>query len=81
MLSNKDSNLDRQNQNLQCYHYTIRQSLFRILNVSAKIQLFFIRATKNKYFFKRFLYLININKKTDGIVYKTLNTTNTVKKL
>ena len=27
MLSYQDSNLDRQNQKLQCYHYTIRQSL------------------------------------------------------
>ena len=26
MLSYQDSNLDRQNQKLQCYHYTIRQS-------------------------------------------------------
>ena len=26
MLSDKGSNLDRQNQNLQCYHYTIGQS-------------------------------------------------------
>ena len=25
LLSNQDSNLDRQNQNLQCYHYTIGQ--------------------------------------------------------
>ena len=25
-LSYQDSNLDRQNQKLQCYHYTIRQS-------------------------------------------------------
>ena len=27
MLSYLDSNQDRQNQKLQCYHYTIRQSL------------------------------------------------------
>ena len=27
LLSHQDSNLDRQNQKLQCYHYTIRQSL------------------------------------------------------
>gem|GEM_PF-4510695 len=25
-LSHEDSNFDRQNQNLQCYHYTMRQS-------------------------------------------------------
>ena len=28
MLSHKDSNLDRQIQKLQCYHYTMRQYLF-----------------------------------------------------
>ena len=28
LLSDKDSNLDRQNQNLQCYLYTIGQSFF-----------------------------------------------------
>jgi hypothetical protein len=26
MLTDQDSNLERQNQNLQCYHYTIGQS-------------------------------------------------------
>ena len=26
LLSHQDSNLDRQNQNLQCYHYTMRQT-------------------------------------------------------
>ena len=26
LLSHQDSNLDRQNQKLQCYHYTMRQS-------------------------------------------------------
>ena len=29
LLSYLDSNQDRQNQKLQCYHYTIRQSLKR----------------------------------------------------
>ena len=28
LLSYQDSNLDKQNQNLLCYHYTIRQSIF-----------------------------------------------------
>ena len=28
-LSRQDSNLDRQNQNLQCYHYTTRQKWFK----------------------------------------------------
>ena len=27
LLSRKDSNLDKQNQNLLCYHYTTRQAL------------------------------------------------------
>ena len=37
-LSYQDSNLDRQNQKLQCYHYTIRQSLsFEISNARARI--------------------------------------------
>ena len=26
LLSHKDSNLNKQNQNLLCYHYTMRQS-------------------------------------------------------
>ena len=34
MLSYQDSNLDKQAQNLLCYHYTIRHCLFE----SAKIQ-------------------------------------------
>ncbi len=28
LLSHQDSNLNRQNQNLQCYHYTMGQSVF-----------------------------------------------------
>jgi hypothetical protein len=35
-LSDKDSNLERQNQNLQCYHYTIGQSPL-ILKGSTKV--------------------------------------------
>lgn len=34
LLSYQDSNLDKQAQNLLCYHYTIRQCLFE----TAKIQ-------------------------------------------
>ena len=30
MLSRKDSNLDKQNQNLLCYHYTTRQALITL---------------------------------------------------
>ena len=38
-LSSKDSNLDRQNQNLQCCHYTTRHHSFP--NAAAKVQLIF----------------------------------------
>ncbi len=30
MLSDQDSNLNRQNQNLQCYRYTIGQRILRL---------------------------------------------------
>ncbi len=30
LLSYQDSNLDKQNQNLMCYHYTIGQSIFTL---------------------------------------------------
>lgn len=40
-LTDQDSNLNRQNQNLQCYRYTIGQYFwFRV----AKIKLFFFRS-------------------------------------
>ena len=51
-LSYQDSNLDRQNQKLQCYHYTIRQSsmlqslatippgIMRTLKANAKLRFF-----------------------------------------
>ncbi len=32
-LSYQDSNLDRQNQKLQCYHYTIRQSFAQTMSL------------------------------------------------
>ncbi len=35
MLSYLDSNQDRQNQKLQCYHYTIRQSFYSSHNNDA----------------------------------------------
>ena len=38
LLSHQDSNLDRQNQNLQCYHYTMRQSLWIINNIQMSIK-------------------------------------------
>ena len=37
MLDYQDSNLDKQNQNLLCYHYTIVQSLGLSLKSDAKI--------------------------------------------
>ena len=48
MLSYPDSNQDKQNQNLLCYHYTIGQSLLRSLVKSgAKVVQ---SSVKNKYF-------------------------------
>ena len=47
-LFNQDSNLDKQDQNLLCYHYTIEQSLSQhpaTTDTSAKIQPFFIPAS------------------------------------
>ena len=39
LLGYPDSNQERQDQNLQCYHYTIPQSFFHF--ASAKVLLFF----------------------------------------
>ena len=39
-LDYQDSNLDKQNQNLLCYHYTIVQTLGFLLKSGAKIGLF-----------------------------------------
>ena len=36
MLSDQDSNLDRQNQNLQCYHYTIGQRILEVAKLTKK---------------------------------------------
>ena len=40
MLDYQDSNLDKQNQNLLCYHYTIVQSLVLFSKSDAKIGFF-----------------------------------------
>ncbi len=48
LLSNQDSNLDRQNQNLKCYHYTIGQSVF-LSKAVAKILLFIVVTKKNTF--------------------------------
>lgn len=37
MLSYQDSNLDKQAQNLLCYHYTIRQCLFETAKIQKKV--------------------------------------------
>gem|GEM_PF-2550198 len=39
-LSHQDSNLDRQNQKLQCYHYTMRQSLGLISKAVQRYEFF-----------------------------------------
>ena len=36
LLSDQDSNLDRQNQNLQCYHYTIGQLILKVAKLTKK---------------------------------------------
>ena len=41
-LDYQDSNLDKQNQNLLCYHYTIVQSSVLSLKSDAKVGLFLI---------------------------------------
>ena len=38
-LSYPDSNQDKQNQNLLCYHYTIRQSPYALLGVAKGVQI------------------------------------------
>ncbi len=42
MLSPQDSNLDRQNQNLQCCHYTRGQWRCKFTNFSSDVQSFFL---------------------------------------
>ena len=37
LLAHKDSNLERQNQNLLCYHYTMGQNHVLFLKAAAKI--------------------------------------------
>ena len=45
LLSYPDSNQDKQNQNLLCYHYTIGQSLlYSLVKSGAKI----VQASQNK---------------------------------
>ena len=43
MLSYPDSNQDKQNQNLLCYHYTIRQSPYALKGL-ANIVIFYYSA-------------------------------------
>ena len=54
LLAYQDSNLDKQNQNLLCYHYTIRQSLSlkgKIPKSATKIAQDFLSARKNRSYF------------------------------
>ena len=52
LLGYPDSNQERQDQNLQCYHYTIAQSIS-----GAKVQLFFFPANDFVFFLqKTFLF-------------------------
>ena len=46
LLSHKDSNLDRQIQKLQCYHYTMRQFLVDHDPYSGSGSLFRVKITK-----------------------------------
>ena len=51
VLDYQDSNLDKQNQNLLCYHYTIVQSSVLSLKSDAKVGVFFISSKQNRSFF------------------------------
>ena len=46
MLTHQDSNLERQNQNLLCYHYTMGQNL---ISDGAKV-MFFLDLQKHNFF-------------------------------
>ena len=48
LLGYPDSNQERQDQNLQCYHYTIAQSIS-----GAKVHLFFFSANNSAIFFAK----------------------------
>ena len=50
MLGYPDSNQERQDQNLQCYHYTIAQSIF-LLQVCHDVALFLVCKCKGMAFF------------------------------
>ena len=52
-LDYQDSNLDKQNQNLLCYHYTIVQSLCAFLEKRCKDRTFLLnRPNKSPTFFR-----------------------------
>ena len=50
-LDYQDSNLDKQNQNLLCYHYTIVQSLCAFLEKRCKDNAFYLIVPNNFLFF------------------------------
>ncbi len=58
-MSYQDSNLDKQNQNLMCYHYTIGQSA--LSKKRAKVHLFSDVAKKNVYLLNFQFLIFNIN--------------------
>ena len=63
-LDYQDSNLDKQNQNLLCYHYTIVQSSYRfLLESGAKISIY-LETTKfiSNYFQKYALFYFTMIK-------------------
>ena len=50
-LDYQDSNLDKQHQNLLCYHYTIVQTSVLSLKSDAKVEIFLVLAKFFAYFF------------------------------
>lgn len=57
MLSWKDSNPHKQNQNLRCYHYTTRQWFFN----AANIEIFFLVNPIKPMFLKNYFQTENRN--------------------
>ena len=53
VLDYQDSNLDKQNQNLLCYHYTIIQSSVLSLKSDAKVRVFIIPSKYLAIFFSK----------------------------
>lgn len=61
-MSYQDSNLDKQNQNLMCYHYTIGQSVSFWGKDSLALQVLFAQKRVQKYdFFTKWQNLFSIS--------------------